>query len=80
MGTNDVDMLVAFHVEGEDRHDDPNEGNDGDQRERDDRDDEPDLGPLEAALSAADFNRDPKIEGWRWITRVQGHVVKVEFL
>lgn len=60
MGTNDVDLLIAFHVENNSS--------------------EPDLGPLEAALLKAGSVRDPKIDGWRWIARVDGHAVKVEFL
>lgn len=68
MGTNDVDLLIAFHVE------------DNSSRGEDDGTYEPDLGPLEAALARAEFVRDPKIDGWRWIARVDNHSVKVEFL
>jgi len=41
---------------------------------------EPDLGTLEAALEKAEFVRDPRIDGWRWIARVDHQSVKVEFL
>lgn len=67
MGTNDVDLLIAFHVQ-----DNSSRVDEGAH--------EPDLGPLEAALVRAGFVRDPKIDGWRWIARVDNHSVRVEFL
>jgi len=67
MGTNDVDLLIAFHVQ-----DNSSRVDEGAH--------EPDLGPLEAALARAGFVRDPKIDGWRWIARVENHSVRVEFL
>jgi hypothetical protein len=64
MGTNDVDLLVAFHVDD----------TVGAQQE------EPDLSALENALKSAQFQRDPKIDGWRWIATVDRQSVRVEFL
>ena len=84
MGTNDVDLLVAFHVD-DSSHRPANGESDvaktggGDEAD-DDGNHEPDLGPLEAALKAAGLVPDPKIGGWRWIARVDGYAVKVEFL
>jgi hypothetical protein len=39
-----------------------------------------DLRALEDALQVADFSPDETTGGWRWITRVEGARVKIEFL
>lgn len=39
-----------------------------------------DLGALEDALREASFSPDATTEGWRWVTRVDGPRVKIEFL
>lgn len=39
-----------------------------------------DLGALEDALRKANFSPDETTEGWRWVTRVEGPRVKIEFL
>lgn len=40
----------------------------------------PDLGQIEAALTAAGFRLGGTEEGWRWETHIEGALVKIEFL